>query len=62
VWHPSRATDRRSSLPYLCAIESAVGVFVAREIASVPGVRHLAMGGVDLQRDLNAGNGNLRTL
>ena len=34
----------------------------AREIASVPGVRHLAMGGVDLQRDLNAGNGNLQTL
>jgi citrate lyase subunit beta/citryl-CoA lyase len=25
-------------------------------------VRHLAMGGVDLQRDLNAGNGNQHTL
>jgi len=34
----------------------------AAEIAAVPGVRHLAMGGVDLQRDLNAGNGNLQTL
>ena len=28
----------------------------------MPGVRHLAMGGVDLQRDLNAGNGNAQTL
>ena len=48
--------------PIICAIESARGVLAAAEIAAVPGVRHLAMGGVDLQRDLNAGNGNLQTL
>ncbi len=28
----------------------------------MPGVRHLAMGGVDLARDLNATSGNLQTL
>jgi citrate lyase subunit beta/citryl-CoA lyase len=28
----------------------------------VAGVRHLSMGGVDLWRDLNAGDGNLQTL
>ena len=48
--------------PLICAIESARGVFAAQEIAAVPGVRHLAMGGVDLQRDLNASNGNAQTL
>jgi citrate lyase subunit beta/citryl-CoA lyase len=48
--------------PIVCAIETARGVLAAAEIAAVPGVRHLAMGGVDLQRDLNAGNGNLQTL
>ena len=48
--------------PLICAIESARGVLAAPAIAAVPGVRHLAMGGVDLQRDLNAGNGNLQTL
>jgi citrate lyase subunit beta/citryl-CoA lyase len=58
AWVAARAPGK----PLICAIESAVGVFAAREIASVPGVRHLAMGGVDLQRDLNAGNGNLQTL
>ncbi len=46
----------------ICAIETARGVLAAAEIAAVPGVAHLAMGGVDLQRDLNAGNGNLHTL
>jgi citrate lyase subunit beta/citryl-CoA lyase len=48
--------------PLICAIETARGVLAAQAIAAVPGVRHLAMGGVDLQRDLNAGNGNLQTL
>jgi citrate lyase subunit beta/citryl-CoA lyase len=37
-------------------------VLAAQEIACAPGVRHLAMGGVDMQRDLHAGNGNLQTL
>ena len=42
--------------------ESARGVLAAQEIAAVPGVRFLAMGGVDLQRDLNTSGGNLQTL
>lgn len=57
-WVSRRAPGK----PLICAIESARGVFAAEEIAAVPGVRHLAMGGVDLQRDLNAGNGNAQTL
>src|SRR3712207_796900 len=58
AWVAERAPGR----PIICAIESARGVLAAAEIAAVPGVRHLAMGGVDLQRDLNAPNGNLQTL
>ena len=54
--------ERASGKPLICAIETARGVLAAQEIASVPGVRHLAMGGVDLARDLNAGSGNLQTL
>jgi citrate lyase subunit beta / citryl-CoA lyase len=54
--------ERAPGKPIICAIESARGVLAAAEIAAVPGVRHLAMGGVDLQQDLNAGNGNLQTL
>jgi citrate lyase subunit beta/citryl-CoA lyase len=55
-------TRRAPGKPIICAIESARGVLAAQEIAAVPGVRHLAMGGVDLQRDLNAENGNAQTL
>jgi citrate lyase subunit beta/citryl-CoA lyase len=55
-------TERAPGKPIICAIESARGVLAAQEIAAAPGVRHLAMGGVDLQRDLHAGNGNLHTL
>jgi citrate lyase subunit beta / citryl-CoA lyase len=54
--------ERAPGKPIICAIESARGVLAAAEIAAAPGVRHLAMGGVDLQSDLNAGNGNLQTL
>jgi len=54
--------ERAPGKPIICAIESARGVLAAAEIAAAPGVRHLAMGGVDLQNDLNAGNGNLQTL
>jgi hypothetical protein len=43
-------------------MEAMSGVLAAAEIAALPGVRHLAMGGVDLARDLNAGSGNLQTL
>jgi citrate lyase subunit beta/citryl-CoA lyase len=55
-------SERAPGKPIICAIESARGVLAAAEIAAAPGVRHLAMGGVDLQNDLNAGNGNLQTL
>jgi citrate lyase subunit beta/citryl-CoA lyase len=48
--------------PLICAIESARGILAAEEIASVPGVRHLSLGGVDLRRDLGATDGNLQTL
>ena len=54
--------ERAPGKPLICAIESARGVLAAAEIAAAPGVRHLAMGGVDLARDLNATSGNLQTL
>ena len=54
--------DRAPGTPLICAIESARGLLAAPEIAAVPGVRHLSMGGVDLRRDLGAGDGNLQTL
>jgi citrate lyase subunit beta/citryl-CoA lyase len=54
--------DRAPDTPLICAIESARGILAAQEIASVPGVRHLSLGGVDLRRDLSAGDGNLHTL
>jgi len=53
---------RAPGMPIICAIESARGVLAAQEIAAVPGVRFLAIGGVDLQRDLNTTGGNLQTL
>ncbi len=53
---------RAPGLPIICAIESARGVLAAQDIAAAPGVRFLAMGGVDLQRDLNTSGGNLQTL
>jgi citrate lyase subunit beta/citryl-CoA lyase len=54
--------DRLPDTPLICAIETARGVLAAQEIASVSGVHHLAVGGVDLQRDLNCGPGDLPTL
>jgi len=54
--------ERAPGVPLICAIETATGVLAAQEIAAVPGVAHLSMGGVDLQRDLRAGIGNLQTL
>jgi len=44
--------DRAPGKPIICAIESARGLLAAAEIAAAPGVAHLAMGSVDLQRDL----------
>jgi citrate lyase subunit beta/citryl-CoA lyase len=54
--------DRAPDTPLICAIESACGLMAAPEIAQADGVRHLSLGGVDLQRDLGAGDGNLQTL
>jgi citrate lyase subunit beta/citryl-CoA lyase len=53
---------RAPGTPLICAIETARGVLAAQQIATVAGVRQLSMGGVDLQRDLNAGHHNLHTL
>jgi citrate lyase subunit beta/citryl-CoA lyase len=54
--------ERAPGKPIICAIESARGVLAALEIAAAPGVQYLAMGGVDLQQDLNTTGGNLQTL
>ena len=55
-------TARAPGIPLICAIESARGLLAAQEIASVEGVRHLSLGGLDLRRDLNAGSGALPML
>ena len=52
-WVARRAPGK----PLLCAIESAKGVVAALQIAAEPGVRNLALGGIDLQRDLGVGSG-----
>ncbi len=57
-WVRVRAPDT----PLICAIETARGLLAAHEIATVPGVRHLSLGGVDLRRDLAASDGHLQTL
>jgi citrate lyase subunit beta/citryl-CoA lyase len=57
-WVRERAPDT----PLICAIETARGLMAAPEIATLPGVRHLSLGGVDLRRDLGAADGNLQTL
>ena len=49
--------DRAPGKPLLCAIESALGVVNALAIASEPTVTHLALGGIDLQRDLGVASG-----
>jgi citrate lyase beta subunit len=53
-WVAQRAPGK----PLICAIESARGVAKALEIASEPGVKHLALGGIDLQRDLGTSSGD----
>jgi citrate lyase subunit beta/citryl-CoA lyase len=55
-------TARAPGKPVICAIESARGVLAAQEIAMAPGVRYIAMGGVDLRKDLNNSGGNLQML
>jgi citrate lyase subunit beta / citryl-CoA lyase len=58
AWVASRAPG----VPLVPAIETARGVLAAQEIALAPGVAHLSIGGMDLLRDLYAGNGNLPML
>ncbi|EKT81419.1 putative citrate lyase beta chain [Rhodococcus wratislaviensis IFP 2016] len=49
-------TDRAPGIPLICAIESAKGVANALAIAAEPGVDHLDLGGIDLQKDLGTGS------
>jgi citrate lyase subunit beta / citryl-CoA lyase len=50
--------DRVPGTPLICAIESAKGVANAIAIAAEPGVRYLALGGIDLQKDLGVASGD----
>ncbi|MBC2642018.1 MULTISPECIES: CoA ester lyase [unclassified Rhodococcus (in: high G+C Gram-positive bacteria)] len=50
--------ERAPAKPLICAIETAKGVANALAIAAVPGVRHLALGGIDLQKDLGVDDGD----
>jgi citrate lyase subunit beta / citryl-CoA lyase len=54
--------ERAPGKPLICAIETARGVLAAAEVATAPGVQHLAIGGVDLRRDVGTGGGTLPTL
>ena len=58
LWVAARA----GGLPLVPAIETARGVLAAQEIACVPGVAHLSIGGLDLLRDLYAHDGALPML
>jgi citrate lyase subunit beta / citryl-CoA lyase len=50
--------DRAPGKPLICAIESAKGVANAFAIAAAPGVKYLALGGIDLQKDLGVAGGD----
>lgn len=52
-WVAQRAPGK----PLLCAIETAKGVVNSLRIAEEPSVTHLALGGIDLQKDLNVTSG-----
>jgi citrate lyase subunit beta/citryl-CoA lyase len=51
-WVAQRAPGK----PLICAIETAKGVVNAFAIAAEPAVSHLALGGIDLRRDLGVGD------
>ena len=53
---------RAPGVPLVPAIETARGVLAAQEIAGAPGVAHLSIGGLDLLRDLYAGDGAMPML
>ncbi len=57
-WIAERVPGKR----LICGIESARGLLNAHAIASVPGVCNLALGGVDLARDLGVGDGDTEIL
>lgn len=50
--------DRAPGRPLICAIETAKGVANAFAIAEHPAVTHIALGGIDLQKDLGTGKGD----
>jgi citrate lyase subunit beta / citryl-CoA lyase len=50
--------DQAPGKPLICAIESAKGVANAFAIAAEPAVKYLALGGIDLQKDLGVGGGD----
>ncbi|MFC9355135.1 HpcH/HpaI aldolase/citrate lyase family protein [Rhodococcus sp. NPDC057014] len=50
--------DHAPGKPLICAIESAKGIANAFSIAAEPSVTHLALGGIDLQKDLGTGDGD----
>jgi len=54
--------QRVPGVPLTPAIETARGVLAAAEIAAAPAVRMLAVGGIDLQRDLGTSDGALGLL
>jgi citrate lyase subunit beta / citryl-CoA lyase len=49
--------DRAAGKPLLCAIETAKGVANAYRIAEEHSVAYLALGGIDLQKDLGVASG-----
>jgi citrate lyase subunit beta/citryl-CoA lyase len=48
--------ERVPGKPLLCAVESAKGVVNANQIAMEPTVAHLALGAIDMQKDLGVGS------
>jgi citrate lyase subunit beta/citryl-CoA lyase len=54
--------ERAPGLPIVCGIESARGIFAAREIAAVGAVENLSLGGADLTRELRCGDGPMELL
>jgi len=54
--------ERAPGVPLVPAIETARGVLAAQEISMAPAVAHLSIGGLDLLRDLYAGDGTLPML
>ncbi len=54
--------ERAPGTPLVPAIETARGVLAAQEIATAPFVAHMSIGGLDLLRDLYAGDGGLPML